>query len=313
MNYRHAFHAGNFADVVKHAVLTRILVHLLGKPAAFRVIDTHAGAGVYDLAGDEASRSGEWRGGIGRLLAAPIAPAVQALLKPYLGVVASLNSTSNAPRVPAHAGSQGDDSDENERPASASPGGDYVLTTYPGSPALARAFLRAQDRLIACELEPKAYALLDHNLARDRRIKTVGIDGWTALNAYVPPSERRGIIVVDPPFEQTQDFTRLAHGLETAYRKWASGIYLLWYPIKGRQEPDALARRLKRSSIARILRAELVVAATPAQGPLGGCGLIVVNPPWTLENELATMLPELAKALGSRNSNYRLDWITGEN
>jgi 23S rRNA (adenine2030-N6)-methyltransferase len=313
MNYRHAFHAGNFADVVKHAVLTRILVHLLGKPAAFRVIDTHAGAGVYDLAGDEATRNGEWRGGIGRLLAAPIAPAVQALLKPYLDVVASLNSTSSAPRVPAHAGSQGDDSDENERLASASPGSEYALTTYPGSPALARAFLRPQDRLIACELEPKAYALLDHNLARDRRIKTVGIDGWTALNAYVPPSERRGIIVVDPPFEQAQDFTRLAHGLETAYRKWASGIYLLWYPIKGRQEPDALARRLKRSSIARILRAELAVAATPAQGPLGGCGLIVVNPPWTLENELATMLPELAKALGSRNSNYRLDWITGEN
>ena len=309
MNYRHAFHAGNFADVVKHTVLTRILVHLLGKPAAFRVIDTHAGAGVYDLAGEEASRSGEWRAGIGRLLAAPITPAVQALLKPYLDVVASLNSALAAP----HAGSQGDDSDEKERFASASPGSEPALTTYPGSPALARAFLRPQDRLIACELEPKAHALLAHNLARDRRIKTVAIDGWTALNAYVPPSERRGIIVVDPPFEQAQDFTRLAHGLETAYRKWASGIYLLWYPIKGRQEPDALARRLRRSSIARILRAELAVAATLAQGPLGGCGLIVVNPPWTLENELAAILPELVEALGSRNSNYRLDWITGEN
>jgi 23S rRNA (adenine2030-N6)-methyltransferase len=313
MNYRHAFHAGNFADVVKHAVLTRILVHLLGKPAAFRVIDTHAGAGVYDLAGDEAGRSKEWRAGIGRLLAAPIAQSVQALLKPYLDVVASLNSTSSAPRVPAHAAILGDDSGENEQLASASPGSEPALTTYPGSPALARAFLRPQDRLIACELEPKAHALLAHNLARDRRIKTVAIDGWMALNAYVPPSERRGIVVVDPPFEEAQDFTRLAHGLETAYRKWASGIYLLWYPIKGRQEPDALARRLKRSSIARILRAELAVAATPAQGPLGGCGLIVVNPPWTLENELAAILPELVEALGSRNSNYRLDWITGEN
>jgi 23S rRNA (adenine2030-N6)-methyltransferase len=197
--------------------------------------------------------------------------------------------------------------------AKASPGAGSALTIYPGSPALARAFLRPQDRLIACELEPKAYALLAHHFARDRRIKTVAIDGWTALNAYVPPQERRGIIVVDPPFEEAQDFTRLAHGLETAYRKWASGIYLLWYPIKGRQEPDALARRLKRSSIARILRAELAVAATPAQGPLGGCGLIVVNPPWTLENELAAILPELVEALGSRNSNYRLDWIAGEN
>jgi len=313
MNYRHAFHAGNFADVVKHAVLTRILVHLLGKPAAFRVIDTHAGAGVYDLAGEEASRSGEWRAGIGRLLAAPIAPAVHALLKPYLDVVASINSAPTTSLVPAQAGTAGDETGENEWIASASPGSEYVLTTYPGSPALARAFLRAQDRLTACELEPKAYALLAHNLARDRRIKTIAIDGWMALNAYVPPPERRGIIVVDPPFEEARDFTRLAHGLETAYRKWASGIYLLWYPIKGREQPDALARRLKRSSIARILRAELAVGATPAQGQLGGCGLIVVNPPWTLENEFVTILPELVNAIGSRNSNYRLDWIAGEN
>jgi len=324
MNYRHAFHAGNFADVVKHVVLARILVHLRGKPAAFRVIDTHAGAGVYDLAGEEASRGGEWRGGIGRLLTAPIAPAVQALLKPYLDVVASLNSAPAAPLAPAQADTQGDDSSQNQRSldhgvrqneqvTDASPGMESTLTTYPGSPALARAFLRPQDRLVACELEPKAYALLAHHLARDRRIKTVAIDGWMALNAYVPPSERRGIVVVDPPFEEAQDFTRLAHGLEAAHRKWASGIYVLWYPIKGRQEPDALARRLKRSSIARILRAELAVGATPVQGPLGGCGLIIINPPWTLENELAAMLPELVNALGSRNSNYRLDWIAGEN
>src|SRR5262245_113223 len=175
MNYRHAFHAGNFADVIKHAVLTRILVHLLGKPAAFRVIDTHAGAGVYDLTGDEASRSGEWRGGIGRLLAAPIAPAVRALLKPYLDVVASFNSASlrSAPTAAlssAYAATRPDHSNQddlnqnaqsldsglhaNDQLASASTGTEYVLTGYPGSPALARAFLRAQDRLVACELEP---------------------------------------------------------------------------------------------------------------------------------------------------------------
>jgi 23S rRNA (adenine2030-N6)-methyltransferase len=308
--------------------LTRILVHLHGKPAAFRVIDTHAGAGVYDLAGEEASRSGEWRAGIGRLLAAPISPPVQALLKPYLHVVASLNGASTAALVAARAGTQGDDPNGDapngdgpsgdgpsgdERIEGASPECENVLTVYPGSPALARAFLRPQDRLVACELEPKAYALLAHNLERDRRIKTVAIDGWMALSAYVPPSERRGIIVVDPPFEEAQDFTRLAHGLETAHRKWASGIYLLWYPIKGRQEPDALARRLKRSSIGRILRVEFAVGATPVQGPLGGSGLIIINPPWTFENELATILPELVKVLGSRNSNYRIDWIAGEN
>jgi 23S rRNA (adenine2030-N6)-methyltransferase len=324
MNYRHAFHAGNFADVVKHVVLARILVHLRGKPAAFRVIDTHAGAGIYDLAGEEASRSGEWRAGIGRLLTAPIGPAVQALLKPYLDVVASLNSAPAASLVPAQAGTQRDDSGQNQRSldhgvrgneqvADASPGMESTFTTYPGSPVLVRAFLRPQDRLVACELEPKAYALLAHHLAGDRRVKTIAIDGWMALNAYVPPSERRGIVIVDPPFEEAQDFTRLAHGLEAAHRKWASGIYVLWYPIKGRQGPDALARRLKRSSVARILRAELAVGATPAQGPLGGCGLIIINPPWALENELAAILPELVNVLGSRNSNYRLDWIVGEN
>src|SRR5262245_9264464 len=354
MNYRHAFHAGNFADVVKHATLARILSHLLSKPAAFRVIDTHAGAGLYDLRGEDASRSGEWHAGIERLVTGPIAPGVHALLKPYLDVVAALNATF--PFVPAEAGTQGQIPNQSEQPLdfppslklrpakaaesidarrakmgrsrgnermesalpaaeteSASPQTQYALTTYPGSPALTRAFLRAQDRLVACELEPKAFAALAHNLARDRRIKTIAIDGWVALNAYVPPPERRGVVIIDPPYEDGADFARLVQSLELAHRKWASGIYLLWYPIKGRQEPDALARSLKRSGIARILRAELAVAATSVQGPLGGCGLIIVNPPWTLADELSVLLPALAKALSSRNSNHRLDWIAGEN
>src|SRR5262245_29355110 len=160
MNYRHAFHAGNFADVVKHATLARVLTHLLAKPAAFRVIDTHAGAGLYDLRGEEASRSGEWHAGIERLLSVPIAPAVRALLKPYLNVIAALNN----PLVPAKAGTQGQISNQgeqpldsrlrgNERVESPSLGTEFALTTYPGSPALVRAFLRAQDRLVACELE----------------------------------------------------------------------------------------------------------------------------------------------------------------
>jgi 23S rRNA (adenine2030-N6)-methyltransferase len=293
MNYRHAFHAGSFADVVKHAVLARILVHLAGKPAAFRVIDTHAGAGLYDLAGPEAARSGEWRAGIARVLAAPIAAPVRALLAPYLDVVTALNGAGGAR-------------------AAAGAGGGGVLTTYPGSPALARALIRPQDRLVACELEPNAAAALARHLARDRRVKTVAIDGWVALNAYVPPLERRGLVVIDPPFEDAADFTRLTRGLEAAHRKWAGGTYLLWYPIKGRQEPDALARRLKRSGIGKILRAELAVAATPVAGPLGGCGLIVVNPPFTLESELTAMLPELSAILAGQGGSHRLDWITAE-
>ncbi len=282
MNYRHAFHAGNFADVVKHAALVRILLHLAGKPAPFRVIDTHAGAGLYDLAGAQASRNPEWRNGIHLLLAAPLAEPVRALLAPYLDVVTGFNAA---------------------RP----------LAVYPGSPAIARAHLRTRDRLIACELEPAAAAALARNLGRDRRAKAITIDGWTALNAYVPPPERRGLVLIDPPFEEEDDFARLAHGLEAAHRKWATGIYLLWYPIKGRGDPDALARRLRRSGIAKILRAELEVAAPAADGRLAGCGLIVVNPPWTLAGELKLMLPALAAILSpQRGGAHRLDWIAAE-
>jgi 23S rRNA (adenine2030-N6)-methyltransferase len=281
MNYRHAFHAGNFADVVKHAALTRILVHLSRKPAAFRVIDTHAGAGLYDLAGPEATRNPEWRAGIGRIVDSPLPSAVRDLLAPYLDAVAAFNAGGR-------------------------------LTTYPGSPALVRTFLRTQDRLIACELEPNAAAALARNFARDRRVRSIAIDGWTALNAYVPPRERRGLVLIDPSFEDTNDFARLARGLEAAHRKWPTGVYLLWYPIKGRQEPDALARRLARSGIGKILRIEFSVNTLREEGPLAGCGLIVVNPPFTLEPELAAILPALSTILGGPAGRHRLDWIAGE-
>jgi 23S rRNA (adenine2030-N6)-methyltransferase len=281
MNYRHAFHAGGFADVVKHAVLARILLHLKAKPAAFRVIDTHAGAGIYDLAGAEASRTGEWRDGIARLLAARLDPAVAALLAPYLDVVAAVNR-----------------------------GG--PLTTYPGSPAIVRAHLRPQDRLLACELDPGAAAMLGKYLAGDERAKAVAIDGWTALAAYVPPKERRGLVLIDPAFEASDEFARLADGLAIAHGKWASGIYLLWYPIKHRGEHDAFARRLRRLAIPRVLRAELTVAP-PDRERLHGSGLVVVNPPWTLEGELAALLPAFATVLArDHKGGVRLDWLAGE-
>jgi 23S rRNA (adenine2030-N6)-methyltransferase len=281
MNYRHAFHAGNFADVVKHAVFSRILVHLCEKPAPYRVIDTHAGAGLYDLGGPEATRSQEWHNGIGRLLAARLDPASSALLAPYLNIVAAHNSAGR-------------------------------LRTYPGSPAIARAFLRAQDRLLACELEPTAAAALKRSLGNDRRVKMVAIDGWTALNAYVPPPERRGFVLIDPPYEDAGDFPSLGQRLDAARRKWASGIYMLWYPIKGRAAPDALARRLRRSGINKILQAELNIRAAHPDH-LTGCGLMTVNPPWRLEQELRMLLPALAPILaGADSGSARIDWIAGE-
>jgi 23S rRNA (adenine2030-N6)-methyltransferase len=263
-------------------VLVRILEHLRRKPAPFRVIDTHAGAGRYDLGAEEAQRGGEWREGIGRLLDARIAPPARALLAPYLDAVAASN-------------------------------GPGPLTSYPGSPVLVRAFLRVQDRLIACELEPNAAAALARNLAGDRRCKAMTIDGWTALNAYVPPKERRGLVLVDPAYEQVGDFARLAQALAAAHRKWASGTYLAWYPIKERTAPDALARRLRHSGMAKILRAELSVGAARAPGRLAACGIVVVNPPWTLAGELATLLPELTAALcGASDGAHRVNWLAGE-
>jgi len=282
MNYQHAFHAGNFADVHKHVVLARILTHLRAKAAAFRVIDTHAGAGRYDLLAAEPSRSGEWRDGVKRVWEEArqdrLAPELSRLLEPYLEAIAANNP-------------------------------DGGLRTYPGSPLIAQHVLRAQDRLIACELEPRSAAALMSALRGDRRAKALAIDGWTALGAYVPPKERRGIVLTDPPFEDAADFMRLSGALGTAHRKWPSGIYMLWYPIKARDASEGLARRLQRLAIPKVLRSEIMVGRPRADAGLVGSGLIVVNPPFTLEADLQALVPALGLILAPQGT-HRLDWLT---
>jgi 23S rRNA (adenine2030-N6)-methyltransferase len=285
LNYQHAFHAGNFADVHKHIVLTRILDYLRQKPAAFRVIDTHAGDGRYDLHGREAVRSNEWRDGIGRLLAmlrsgAAASDPAHALLGPYLDIVAALN-----------------------------PGG--ALRVYPGSPLIAKALLRRHDRLIACELEPGAAASLKAALHGDARAKTLAIDGWMALSANIPPKERRGLVLIDPPYEEAIEFARLGDAFAQAHRKWPGGVYLLWYPIKARDAPDALARRLRRLDAPKILRCEFSVAPPRDDAALSGSGLIIVNPPFPLERELRVILAALTRLLAAQGG-YRLDWLARE-
>jgi 23S rRNA (adenine2030-N6)-methyltransferase len=277
LNYQHAFHAGNFADVHKHAVLARILIYLKEKPAAFRVIDTHAGAGRYDLRSAEATRGGEWRDGIGRLFERRLADQAQALLAPYLDSVQNLN-----------------------------PGG--TLRLYPGSPLIALALMRPQDRLIACEFEPRAAAALK-GVLRDRRAKALALDGWTALGAYVPPKERRGLVLVDPSFEEAADFSRLASALALAHRKWPTGIYMLWYPIKEREAPDALARRLRKLAMPSVLRCEITLGPPRGDAGLVGSGLIVVNPPFKLNAELKILLPALADAFAAAGAASRIDWL----
>lgn len=280
MNYRHAFHAGNFADVHKHSVLARILVHLRLKPSAFRVIETHAGAGRYDLFGSEPTRSGEWRDGIERIWRARPDTTSRSLLAPYLEAVAALNP-------------------------------DGRLQLYPGSPLIAANLLRSQDRLLACEVEPNAAALLARALGGNARAKALTIDGWMALGAFLPPKERRGLVFIDPPFEDAADFSRLSSAIAAAHDKWPGGTYMLWYPIKERAAPEALARRLKKLAVPNILRSELMLGPPRAEAGLCGSGLIVVNPPFTLERDLRIFLPALSKTLSPRAA-VRIDWLAPE-
>jgi len=283
MNYRHAFHAGGFADVIKHIVLVRILLYLQEKPAAFRVIDSHAGAGRYDLTSDEARRSGEWLTGIARIMQARFSAEAAALVRPYLDIVRAFNPT----------------------PA--------TLSVYPGSPLIARALLRPQDRLTACEVEPSARKQLIGELRRDTQARVVDLDGWTALPAFVPPNERRGLVLIDPPFEQRDEFDRLATGFAAAFVKWPTGIYLLWYPAKSRRATDDLARRVAAAAASvkppgKALRLEFSVAPQGPGAALATTGLLVVNAPWTLQGELKIILPELEKPLGQGGAGrFRLE------
>ena len=282
MNYRHAFHAGSFADVIKHIVLTRILLYLQEKPAAFRVIDSHAGAGLYDLSGEEAARSGEWLTGVARVMQARFTEKALPLVTPYLDIVRAFNTKAE-------------------------------LKAYPGSPLIARAMLRPQDRLTACEIEPTARTQLIDALRRDTQARVVDLDGWTALAAFVPPKERRGLVLIDPPFEAKNEFEQLATGFGEAFRKWPTGSYLLWYPVKSRRAADELARYVAGQAEAtrpagKCLRLEFSVAAQQQDGPLASTGLLMVNPPWTLGGELKTILPELEKPLGQGGAaRFRLE------
>ncbi len=290
MNYRHAFHAGNFADVVKHAVLARILVHLAAKATPFRVLDTHAGIGLYDLTAREAERTGEWRDGIGRVLAAPFAPPVAALLEPWLAAVARTAGLTSSARL------------DPER-----------LSVYPGSPLIVRAGLRPGDHAVVTELHPADAATLAALFAGDARLKVVELDGWLALKSFLPFKERRGLVLIDPPFEKEGEFDRIVKGLVEATRRLANGVYLVWHPIKSDAELARHHAALKATGIRRILTVDFAVGALRADGPLTACGLTIVNPPWKLAEELALMLPPLAERMAlDRGAGVRIDELVGE-
>jgi 23S rRNA (adenine2030-N6)-methyltransferase len=283
MNYRHAYHAGNFADVLKHAVLALVIAYLKRKEAPFRVIDTHAGTGRYRLTSEEAVKTGEWKSGIGRLLgpdAQPLPAGVARQLRPYLDAIRAANP-------------------------------DGGLDFYPGSPLIALSLMRPQDTLVANELHPEDLSRLRSCIGGDRRAKVTGLDAWVALKSLLPPRERRGVVLVDPPFEEAGELERACTGLAQALKRFSTGIYLLWYPIKDVKPIGRFHARFATLGAPKMLRVELMIERATNPDRLNGCGLVIVNPPYTLEGEIAAVLPELERRMAARGagSGSRLDWI----
>jgi 23S rRNA (adenine2030-N6)-methyltransferase len=278
VNYRHAFHAGNFADVHKHVILLALIEHLKRKPAAFFYLDTHAGRGRYDLNSEEARRSNEWRDGIGRLLeATPQAPELRA----YLEAVAAIRPHGE-PR-------------------------------YPGSPLIAVNALRRGDRAVLIEQQAQEARALEIEMRGRRNVAVQHTDGYDTLKAYLPPKENRGLVLVDPPYESEREFAAVEQALRFGLARWPSGVFALWYPIKLGLDVQRLHAALKASGLRKLLRLELCVR--PADSPLGlnGSGMLIANPPWQLDVQMRTATQELRALLAPDGAGAaRVDWLARE-
>ena len=266
MNYRHAYHAGNHADVLKHAVLARLIEHMKKKDKPFRVIDAHAGIGLYDLSGIEAGKTGEWEGGIGKLVE-PFSAEIEALLAPYRAVIAALNP-------------------------------DGGLRYYPGSPELALRLMRPNDRLIANELHPQDAIALEQQYLHDPRCDVTAMDAETCLKAKLPPPERRGVVLVDPPYEEKNEAEKTVRMLEHGVRRFAQGVFVVWYPMKADQTAETVLAGAKDIGLPGTLKVEMRVREAFRGGGLAGSGLIILNAPWKLDEELKLLVPALAGRLG---------------
>jgi 23S rRNA (adenine2030-N6)-methyltransferase len=279
VNYRHAFHAGNFADVFKHAVLLALLDALTAKDKPLCYFDSHAGRGAYRLDDAEALKTGEWRDGIGRLFGNTQAPAP---LQRYVAAVRTCNP-------------------------------DGVLRTYPGSPLLAARALRAGDRLVLCEMQDDEAAALRALFRDDGRAHVHRRDGYAALNALLPPGERRGLVLIDPPFEAHEgEFGAIEAALAKAHARWPNGVYAVWYPIKSHRAIAPFHRHLSQGPFERVLVAELMVLPDDSPLRLNGCGMLVANPPWQVDEALAGLLPALRAVLAqSSRASQRVRWLCG--
>lgn len=302
MNYRHLFHAGNFADVMKHALLVQLLRALQKKEKGFLCLDTHAGRGRYDLAqairGDTLARKPEWPDGIGRVLR-----------------VASEAAGENAGNVAAEPGRaalleyaelvRGFDHAQGNR--------EEALRFYPGSPAIAQAVARAQDRLALCEQHPEEHAALAREFAGARRTSVHEMDGYVALRAMLPPPERRALVLIDPPYEEQDEHARIAAGLAEGLGRFPAGVFCVWYPLTERARPDVLLSALPRARLPPTLVLELAVAGEEADPRMRGCGLVVINPPWQFESTAAPLLQLLARELAQASgAGARVEWLVPE-
>ncbi len=274
MNYRHIYHAGNFADVLKHVVLIALIETLKAKQTPFAVMDTHAGAGRYSLASEEALKTGEFRDGVMRLNSIERMPT---LVHAYLNLVRFSGGSS----------------------------------TYPGSPLIAAQLLRDQDRLLLCEVQDEETASLRQLFARDERVAVHQRDGYQAMAALLPPKEKRGLVLIDPPYEaQEQEFRIIEDALAAAHKRFSNGIYAVWYPIKLRQAVLPFQRWLKESGMRKVLIAELYVHPDNSALRLNGCGMAIINAPYRFDQTLSELLPVLGAALTqSRHSQIRLEWL----
>lgn len=276
MNYRHAYHAGNFADVMKHSALALVIDHMKQKEKPFFLLDTHAGTGLTDLTGEEAQKTGEFHDGIMRIMADA---SPHAALAPYLAALARLGCIGPSP------------------------------SSYPGSPLIARELARDDDRLAFCELHPEDAASLKALFRRDPQVSVHEMNGYTALKAMLPPKERRGLVLIDPPFEARDEFATLLEGLSDALERWATGTYLIWYPVKDPSVSGAFLDALERNGPAKTMMAELYIRAVdPAR--MSGCGLVIVNPPWTLKETLTDLYGWLAEKLAQGAGAWsRVEWL----
>ncbi len=279
LSYRHSFHAGNFADVLKHLILIKILEHLHKKDKPFCCIDTHAGPGLYELNSDYALKNKEFENGISRLWQQPKLPAS---VEQYVKVIQHFNVTDQ-------------------------------LNYYPGSPLIAQHFLRVQDRLFLHELHSTEIERLTQTVKKDRRIKVFHADGLKNTLGLLPPNEHRGLILIDPSYEIKTDYQSVVDTLIQMHKRFATGTYALWYPVVDRTRNQHLELALKQSAIKNIQLFELGISADTAEKGMTSSGMIVINPPWTLQADMQETLPYLATQLGLDHAgHYRIETLVKE-